>query len=100
MTSAPTLGYRRKMTAVTLELPADLVSTAKLDQGNVSHEAAKLIALELFREGAVSLGRAAELCAAPLAAFMDFAAAHGMPPLNYGMEQLDEDRRTLAKFRA
>jgi hypothetical protein len=28
------------MTAVNLELPADLVSAAKLDRGNVSHEAA------------------------------------------------------------
>ena len=55
------------MIAVNLELPADLVSAAKLDQGNVSHEAAKLIALELFSEGTVSLGRAAELCATPLA---------------------------------
>jgi predicted HTH domain antitoxin len=54
--------------------------------------------LELFREGAVSLGRAAELCATPLAAFMDFAADHGVPPLNYGLEQLEEDRQTLAKL--
>lgn len=89
----------KRMIAVNLELPADLVSAAKLDQGNVSHEAAKLIALELFREGTVSLGRAAELCDTPLAAFMDFAAAHGVPPLNYGMEQLEEDRRTLGKLR-
>ena len=59
----------------------------------------KLIALELFREGTVSLGRAAELCDTPLAAFMDFVAAHGVPPLNYGMEQLEEDRRTLGKLR-
>ena len=88
------------MTAVTLELPADLVSTAKLDQGNVSHEAAKLIALDLFREGTVSLGWAAELSNTPLAAFMDFAATHGVPPFNYGMEQLEQDRRTLAKLRA
>jgi len=88
------------MATVNLELPADLVSAAKLDQGNVSEEAAKLIALELFREGTVSLGRAAELCAIPLAAFMDFAAAHGVPPLNYGSEQLEEDRRTLAKIRS
>ena len=88
------------MATVNLELPADLVSAAKLDQGNVSQEAARLIALELFREGAVSLGRAAELCATPVAAFMDFAAAHGVPPLNYGAEQLDEDRRTLAKLRS
>jgi hypothetical protein len=51
------------MATVNLELPADLVSAAKLDQGNVSQEAAKLITLELFREGTVSLGRAAELCA-------------------------------------
>jgi len=85
---------------VNLELPADLVSAAKLDRGNVSHEAARLIALELFRDGAVSLGRAAELCHAPLAAFMDFAASQGVPPLNYGIEQLEEDRRTLAKLRA
>ena len=68
------------MDTVTLELPADLVSIAKLDQGNVSQEAAKLIALELFREGTVSIGRAAELCLTPLAAFMDFAAAQGLPP--------------------
>ena len=88
------------MATVNLELPADLVSAAKLDQGNVSQEAARLIALELFREGAVSLGRAAEPCATPVAAFMDFAAAHGVPPLNYGAEQLDEDRRTLAKLRS
>jgi predicted HTH domain antitoxin len=88
------------MANVNLELPADLVAAAKLDQGNVSEEAAKLIALELFREGSISLGRAAELCTTPLAAFMDFAAAHGVPPLNYGIEQLEEDRRISAKFRS
>ena len=88
------------MASVNLELPADLVSAAKLDLGNVSQEAAKLIALELFREGTVSLGRAAELCTTPLASFMDFAASHGVPPLSYTSEDLAEDRRTLAKLRS
>lgn len=87
------------MVPVNVELPAELVSVAKLDQGNVSLGAAKLIALELFREGTVSLGRAAELCGAPLAAFMDFAAAHGVPPLNYDADELEADRRTLAQLR-
>jgi predicted HTH domain antitoxin len=86
------------MATVNVELPSDLVVAAKLDQGNVSEEAAKLIALELFREGSVSIGRAAELCATPLATFMDFAAARGVPPLNYGPEHLEEDRRILAKL--
>jgi predicted HTH domain antitoxin len=83
--------------SVKVELPSDLVVAAKLDQGNVSEEAAKLIALALFREGSVSLGRAAELCATPLAPFMDFAAAHGVPPLNYGPNHLEEDLRTADK---
>ena len=50
------------MGSVNLELASDLVSVARLGQGDVSQEAAKLIALELFREDKVSLGRAAELC--------------------------------------
>jgi predicted HTH domain antitoxin len=51
------------MASVNLQLPADLVSEARLDEGNdVSKDAAKLIALELFREEKISLGRAADLC--------------------------------------
>jgi len=30
---------------------------------------------------------------------MDFAAAHGVPPIRYGMEQFEEDRVTVAKLR-
>ena len=88
------------MATVSLKLPSELVSAAKLDRGDVSNEAARLIALELFREGAVSIGRAAELCATPLAAFMEFAATHGAPPLNGGLKGLEEDRETLAKARS
>jgi predicted HTH domain antitoxin len=86
------------MGSVNLELPMDLISAANLDQGDVSQETAKLIALELFRQDKVSLGRAAELCRTPLAAFMDFVAAHGVSPIRYGMTELEEDRRTLAEL--
>jgi predicted HTH domain antitoxin len=55
------------MKTLQVDLPVDLVEAAKLDQGScVSHEAAKLIALELFREDRISLGRAAELCRTPI----------------------------------
>ncbi len=83
-----------------VQLPSDLVAAAKLDTGDVSEEAAKLIALELFREGEVSLGRAADLSATPLAMFMDFAAMHGVTPLSYGSEDWDDDRRTIANLRS
>ena len=86
------------METVSLNLPAYLVKAARLDAGDPSREAAKLLALELFRENKVSLGRAAELCQTPLATFMDFAALHEVPPIRYGERELDEDRHTLAEL--
>lgn len=81
-----------------LELPADLIGIAQFDTADLSKEAARLLALELFREGKVSIGRAAELCQTPLAAFMDFAARHEVSPIRYGERELEEDRRALAEL--
>ena len=82
------------METVNVELPSDLIKAANLKAPNISQEAARLLALELYREDKVSLGRAAELCQTPLAAFMDFAAKHAVPPLRYGFEDLEEERRS------
>jgi len=71
------------METVRIELPSALLRAANLDGGNLSQEAARLLALELFREEKVSLGRAAELCETAVADFVDFAAKHGVPPLRY-----------------
>ena len=57
-------------------------------------ELARLLALELYREDKVSLGRAAEICHTPIAAFMDFAAKHAVPPLRYSFEELEEEHRS------
>jgi predicted HTH domain antitoxin len=86
------------METVAVRLPAELIRAAKLDGGDVSKEAARLLALELFRENSVSLLRAAELCQTPLASFMDFAARHEVSPLRYGNQELEEDRQALAEL--
>jgi predicted HTH domain antitoxin len=39
------------------------------------------------------LGRTAELCGKPLAAFTEFAATHEVPPIRYGETELEEDLR-------
>jgi predicted HTH domain antitoxin len=59
----------------------------------------RLLALELYREDKVSLGRAAELCQTPLAAFMDFAAKHGVPPLRYSFEDLEKELQTADRLK-
>jgi predicted HTH domain antitoxin len=82
---------------VRVELPSELLKAANLEERNLSQEAARLLALELYREDKVSLGRAAGLCETPLAAFMDFAAKHGVPPLRYGHEDLEEEHRSVTR---
>lgn len=86
------------MDTLPLELPVDLIKAANLDTGDLSKEAAKLLALELLREKRISLGRAAELCTTPLATFMEFAAQHEVSPLLYGENELDEDQKALAEL--
>ena len=88
------------METVEVRLPADLVTAAGLDTASLSEDTARLLALELFREDKVSLGRAAELCATPLAGFMDFIAQHGVPPLRYTFDDLDEERRSIERLGA
>ncbi len=83
-----------------VDLPSALLRAANLEEKNLSQEAARLLALELYREDKVSLGRAAELCETPLAAFMDFAAKHGVPPLRYSFEDLEEERQTADRLKA
>jgi predicted HTH domain antitoxin len=83
---------------VNVKLPSELLRVANLEQRNLSQEAARLLALELYREDKVSLGRAAELCQTPVVAFMDFAAKHSVPPLRYSFEDLEEERRTAGRL--
>jgi len=80
------------METVRISLPSALLKAADLEEGNLSEEAARLLALELYRENKLSLGRAAELCQTPLAAFMDFAAKHAVPPLRYSLDDLERER--------
>jgi predicted HTH domain antitoxin len=88
------------METVDVKLPSELLRAANLQESSLSQEAARLLALELYREDKVSLGRAAELCQTPLAAFMDFAAKHGVPPLRYSFEDLEEERQTADRLKA
>lgn len=92
------MGYGIDVKTVKVDLPAALLQAAKLDTANLSQEAARLLALELFREEKISLGRAAELCHTPLASFMEFVAAHEVSPIRYGVTELEEDRRILSEL--
>jgi predicted HTH domain antitoxin len=85
------------METVRLEIPTELVRAAGWNVENLSAEAAAVLALELYRQDKVSLGRAAELCQMTVEQFMEFAARHNVP-LHYGPGDLEDDRRTLERL--
>jgi len=76
-----------------------LLAAAGVSPADTSVESAKLLALELYREDKVSLGRAAELCEMPIEAFMVFAGKH-QASIHYSTADLEEDRLTLARLSA
>ena len=81
------------MKPVQVRLSEDLVEAAQLNRSNLSADAARLLALELFWEGKVSLGRAAELCETPVEAFMEFAGKRQVA-LHNRTTELEEGRGT------
>jgi predicted HTH domain antitoxin len=85
------------MDGVQITLPAELLEAAGVNPADASRESARLLALELYRENRVSLGRAAELCSMPIEAFMVFAGQH-LAPMHYSIADLEEDRSTLERL--
>jgi predicted HTH domain antitoxin len=79
---------------VRVDIPTELVRAAGWNAENLSAEASAVLALELYRQDKVSLGRAAELCELPVEQFMQFGAQHNVPS-HYGVVELEEDRRAL-----
>jgi predicted HTH domain antitoxin len=86
------------METTQVEVPTALLKAAELDIENLSKEATQMLALELLREKKVSLGRAAELCQIPLAAFMEFVAKHGVSPLRNSFEDLEAESKAAEQF--
>jgi predicted HTH domain antitoxin len=86
------------MGAVQVELGQDLVDLLEELQRPVKEAARELIVLELYRQGEVSSGKAAELLDMPRGEFIRYASTRGIPYLQLSREELRrevEDSRSL-----
>jgi predicted HTH domain antitoxin len=81
------------MATIHVEVPEELIRAAKLSGKSASPEITKILALELFREKIISIGKAAELSGISIQEFMDFAAKRDVP-LHYELEDLENDQKT------
>jgi predicted HTH domain antitoxin len=85
------------MSTVQVELPEELFALAKVS-GTPSRSASKLIALELFREGRISAGKAAELAGVSTDEFFEFAARREVP-MHYTQQDWEQDQIVSRKLK-
>jgi len=86
------------MSTVQVELAEELFTVAGLPDAAHSRSAAKLIALELFREHRISLGKAAELAGVAIEEFMAFSAQREVP-LHYTLADWGADQATARELK-
>lgn len=66
------------------------------DKQTLRREARESLALRLYGEHRLSLGKAAELAALPIIKFMDLLQALQIPVVEYGEDEYAQDIRTIA----
>lgn len=71
------------MPSITLNLPPDISA----------EEALLLLALKLYEEHRISLGKAAEIAGYSKAAFMEIAGKHGVPVFDYPPGELERETK-------
>jgi predicted HTH domain antitoxin len=79
---------------VELDMPEDILLTAKLSRDRVDSEVKRLVAFELYRERLLSLGKACELANITKWEFFDMNKRLGIP-LHYDEANLSEDYESV-----
>lgn len=77
----------------TLEIPQDILDSARLTADEVKVE----LAVSLYSQGRLSIGKARELAGMSLWEFRQLLASRRVAP-HYDVAELDEDMETLRKL--
>jgi predicted HTH domain antitoxin len=79
---------------IKVEIPKEFPLLCKIDEENISTYVRKLIALELFREKKVSLGKASEIAGLSVWEMMALLKEKKIP-LNYSEKDFEKDLELL-----
>ncbi len=80
-----------------MKLPYELITICKVRENELAAFLKRAIAIELFREGLVSIGKASEIAEVTRNAMMDLLGERRIP-LHYTVNDLEEDVKTLRKI--
>jgi len=85
------------MDVTSVEVPKDLARLLKTREKDLPKKVREILAAELYREGAVSIGKAAEIARLSKWEMFKILAMKKIP-LQYYPEDLEEDIKTLRKL--
>ena len=86
------------MQTVEVDIPEELVKLLKqsrLGDRSVAEQVRAALAIQLFQEGVISVGKAASIVGEPRATFEELLAEMGIPALRYDVEDYRQDMETL-----
>ena len=84
------------METVSIDFPRDLINIFKIREKEFPHKVRETLSIELYREGLVSIGKAAEIAKVSIWEMQEILAGKKVP-LNYYSEDLEADIKTLKK---
>jgi len=85
------------MSEVFVPVPQDLTRILRVSEKDLPKVVRLYLAIELYREGKISLGKAAEIAKVSKWEMMEILASKGIP-LQYDEEDLKEDVETLERL--
>ena len=83
--------------AITFDLPEDIERMLYREMGDISRVAKEALLMEAYRTAKLSLGELAQILGMGVIETLDWLGQHGVP-LNYSLEDLDTDRKTLEEI--
>ena len=84
------------MEKISIDVPKDLIHILKVRERELPKVLREIIAVNLYKEGLISLGKASEIAVVSRWEMFDILAAKKIP-LQYYPEDLEEDIETLKK---
>ncbi|MBU7029917.1 MAG: UPF0175 family protein [Theionarchaea archaeon] len=79
---------------IKVEIPKEFSLLCKIDEDDIPAYIRKLIALELFREGKISIGKASEIAGLSVWEMMSLLKEKKIP-LNYSVKDFEKDMKLL-----
>jgi len=90
-----------KTERIEIDLPEDIIFAMRgLEKPEEIKKKLKIaLAILLFQERSISLGKATELAEMTRVKFMEVLKEHGIPAYEYAEKDFEKDKQTIAKYR-